>query len=57
MARTGGTTSLRAGKTVSAIIDDVTDRKDFLPRLEEMTKRFDLEIHAYVVMAKHNQGN
>jgi REP element-mobilizing transposase RayT len=41
------------GQNRQRIYADVADRKDFLARLEEMTKRFDLELHAYVLMPNH----
>jgi REP element-mobilizing transposase RayT len=41
------------GQRRQPIYYDVRDRKQFLERLEEMTKRYGVEVHAYVLMSNH----
>jgi putative transposase len=41
------------GQNRQKIYDDARDRENFLVRLEEMTRRYNVEIHAYVLMPNH----
>ena len=41
------------GQRRERIYYDARDRKEFLARVEEMTKRFLVEVHAYVLMPNH----
>jgi putative transposase len=41
------------GQNRRPIFDDGRDHEEFLCRLEEMTKRFGVELHAYVLMPNH----
>jgi len=49
----GGTTLPPAGIYRQAIFCDKRDRDHFLELLEEMSVRFDVRVHAYVLMGNH----
>jgi len=41
------------GQNRRRLYDDARDRGDFVDRLEEMSKRYGVEVHAYVLMPNH----